>query len=262
VASRSGLHDAAIERLLVDVGAHLDDPQPVALATRVRARVGEESTRRGSRVPRLVAAAGFGLVAVLAIVLAVSSGTRDAVADWLGLRGISIEQRDDSPPTKLGADLALGDATTLEHALDQAGFRVLVPRAFDAPDEVYVAAAPVRSVTLLYDAGNDLPPAAASGVGLLLTEFRADVPDELVRKIVSSGVELQEVNVGDVRGYWFEGEPHVLSFADEHGNDFEQESRLAGNTLVWERGPLTLRLESGLSRSDAIRVAESLTAQP
>jgi hypothetical protein len=38
-------------------------------------------------------------------------------------------------------------------------------------------------------------------------------------------------------------------------------SRLVDNTLLWERGPLTLRLESALGKDEPIRVAQSLEDQ-
>ncbi len=260
MAEHHGPAGTTLELVLLDVGTHLDDPQPVGLATAVRARLREEPAgARGIRWPRF-AIAGVVLAVGATLVLALSAGTRDAVAGWLGLRGVSIEDRDELPATDLGGDLALGGATTLTDARADADFRVLAPHGFGAPDEVYVADTVTGSrVTLLYHSRDDLPPASASGVGLLLTEFRADVPEELVRKAIDSGVRLEEVRVAGARGYWFEGEPHILSFADEQGRFFEEESRLAGNTLIWERGPVTLRLESGLSRVDAIRVAESLT---
>jgi hypothetical protein len=34
--------------------------------------------------------------------------------------------------------------------------------------------------------------------------------------------------------------------------------RLAGNVLLWERGELTLRIESGLTKEGAVRVAASV----
>ncbi|MCI0632548.1 MAG: hypothetical protein L0206_01300 [Actinobacteria bacterium] len=260
MADGIALSDALLERLLLDVGAHLDDPQPVALAVRVRARIEErEATRARTRWRRL-AIAGAAVVTVAATLVLVP-GTRDAVAHWLGLHGLHIEDRADLPLEELGGNLALGDATTLADARARADFRVLQPRGFGPPDEVYVArvAGAVVVTTLLYDAGDELTPASASGVGLLLTEFRAGLSDPLLSKVIDSGVQLDEVRVDSGRGYWFEGEPHVLSFVDPEGRDIEEASRLAGNTLVWERGPLTVRLESGLSRADAIRVAESLT---
>jgi hypothetical protein len=265
MASPTAPTDAMLERLLRDVGAHLDDPHPAGLAAAVRARLVAEP-RSGPRSPRLgwrprpawLAFATLALIVALSGALLVSSGTRDAVADWLGLRGVSIEQRE--PPTELGSDLDLGRPVTLAEARERVDFDVLVPHGYGEPDEVYVADAPGgKRVTLLYQPTGDLPRADASGVGLLLTEFRADVPEAAISKLAGSGVALEEVTVDGEPGYWFEGAPHAVLFADENGDLFEDEARLAGNTLIWERGPLTLRIESGLTRDEAIRVAELLS---
>jgi len=66
------------------------------------------------------------------------------------------------------------------------------------------------------------------------------------------------VDVAGRRGYWLSGKPHEFVYWDKNG-DFRQEIvRLAGNTLVWERGPLTLRLEADINRSEALEIARSM----
>jgi hypothetical protein len=69
---------------------------------------------------------------------------------------------------------------------------------------------------------------------------------------------MQMVAVGGAGGYWIEGAPHVLILRDYAGDDRRHPSRLAGNTLLWERDGVTYRLESALSRDEAIRIAESM----
>ncbi|HWC41363.1 MAG TPA: DUF4367 domain-containing protein, partial [Actinomycetota bacterium] len=67
-----------------------------------------------------------------------------------------------------------------------------------------------------------------------------------------------EVTVGGQPGYWFSGEPHFFTYQDARGNLREEQTRLAGNTLIWQRGDLTLRLEGELSQEEALRIAESM----
>jgi hypothetical protein len=156
--------------------------------------------------------------------------------------------------------MALGEQTTLAEARRRVSFPVLLPAGrLGAPDEVYYATSPPGGrVTLLYRAAPELPEASLTGAGLLLTQFKAEVDQAFTRKVIDAGVRVEEVIVAGGRGYWFEGAPHRLVFADEHGQFYEDRSRLAGNTLVWERGDVTLRLESALSRDASIALAESL----
>ena len=60
------------------------------------------------------------------------------------------------------------------------------------------------------------------------------------------------------RGIWLEGEPHGFYYLDEAGQPRDETLRLARNTLLWERGPLTFRLEGDLTREQALAVARSL----
>jgi hypothetical protein len=252
----SRLSHAQFLALLEDVSTRLEDPPATYLATRVRARI-ETAPRAapGSRWVRY-AVAGVAAALLVSMLIALSPSTRRAVADWFGLRGVEIE-RDATPPTVLGGELDLGRAVTLTEAEHSVAFDVLVPRGLGAPDEVYVADSPTGGrVDLLYQPDQDLPPAAASGVGMLLTEFRAD--SEVISKRVGDDVRVESVTVDGNEGVWLEGGTHVVELTDESGEQLVDNTRLAGNTLIWQRGALTVRLESGLAKEDAIRIARSL----
>jgi hypothetical protein len=69
---------------------------------------------------------------------------------------------------------------------------------------------------------------------------------------------VEEVTVGGEPGYWFSGEPHFFTYIDADGQFREERTRLAGNTLIWQRGDLTLRLEGQLPKEEAVRIAESM----
>ncbi|MDQ4096754.1 MAG: hypothetical protein M3144_02645, partial [Actinomycetota bacterium] len=203
------------------------------------------------------------LVLCFTAILAASPAARHAVAGWLGLRGVEIKFGDSrTPPTTagVGSGLALGEMTSLAEARRRVTFPVVLPpERLGPPDEVYYSASPPGGrVTFLYRAAPGLPEASLTGAGLLLTQFRAEVDEAFTRKVIDLGVRVEEVTVAGGRGYWFEGAPHRLVFADENGQFYEDRSRLAGNTLVWERGDITLRLESALSKDAAIELAESL----
>ena len=67
----------------------------------------------------------------------------------------------------------------------------------------------------------------------------------------------RELGAGQ-RAYWLAGEPHAVAFTDRDGTFFQDEGRLAGNTLLFANGPRTIRVESGLTRDEALAVAQSM----
>lgn len=265
--------DTEVVAALEDLAAHLIWPDEPDLSPAVRARLSPAAPRssaprqwRPAARPRWASA----LAAVVALVLLVSAlltaspSVRRAVADFLGLRGVEIELDGGttSPPPPPGDSLQLGRSVILAEARRQAGFPLLVPAtagALGRPDDVYLDESVAGgAVSLVYRSRPGLPSAGASGVGLLVTQFRASVEEAALRKVVPTGSQVEEVRVSGRRGYWFEGSPHLLFFTDARGRFVEDRSRLAGNTLVWEQGDLTVRLESALSRDEAVRLAEEL----
>jgi hypothetical protein len=259
-----------IALLLENLGGQLDVPAG-DVAGVVRTRLASESAHRRARAgrgawwqtrPARLAFAGLVVVVAVSVALVISPTARRAVADWLGVRGVLIEQQSSPPAIRLGRGPSLGRPVSLTQARRRVSFTVLVPptRRFGAPAEAYVASHPSGgTVTLLYRGHRGLPPAVPSNVGLLVTEFRAQIQDAVIRKVIGPGVRFEQVTVAGEHGYWFEGQPHAVFFADEHGRFFQDGSRLAGNTLLWQHGSLTLRLESALPKDQVIRVAESLT---
>ena len=159
-----------------------------------------------------------------------------------------------------GSTLSLGERVEPADARRGLAFPPLLPPpgGLGTPDEFYLSPFPKGGrLTVVCQARDGLPAAGPGGVGLLLTQFRGGVSDVAVRKLVGGGVRLEQVTVAGP-GYRFEGEPHQLFFADADGQFHEDRSRVAGNTLVWVQGDLTLRLESALSKDASIRLAELL----
>jgi hypothetical protein len=158
-------------------------------------------------------------------------------------------------------DLGLGERVTLEEARRRVGFSVLVPGAagFQQPAAVYVnEAVPAGGrVDLVYRARPGLSASPFTDVGLLVTEFRGQPTPEFLKKVAVLGM-VEEVRVGGEPGYWFSGEPHFFTYRDAAGSLQDEQTRLAGNTLVWQRGELTLRIEGEISKQEALRIAESM----
>jgi hypothetical protein len=137
---------------------------------------------------------------------------------------------------------------------------VKVPAAagFQRPDAVYVNTQPEGGrVDLVYRARPGLPPSPYTDAGLLITQFQGTLTPDFIKKVVGGGL-VEEVRVAGQPGYWFSGEPHFFTYQDRRGDITDEQTRLAGNTLVWQSGPQTLRLEGQLSKQEALRIAESM----
>jgi hypothetical protein len=126
-----------------------------------------------------------------------------------------------------------------------------VPRRYQEPSHVifYGSDPPGGQVTLVYG--------SLERPRLLVTEFLGMRVEGVFDKKAGRRTAVEQVRVGGGPGIWLGGAKHQFSFLDEGGMTRAYETRLAGNTLVWERGGLTLRLEGDLSKPAAIRLAES-----
>jgi hypothetical protein len=261
-----------LERALADLGAHLEHPPTPPLAEAVVARITAPGAttarpRRRAWLPRSgwrrVAVAALALVVLAVVVVVATPGAREAVARRLGLPGVAIHLGGQTPgaptlPAGPGANLDLGRRVTLEQARTGVSFKLLVPGApgFERPGAVYLSdGVPGGRVDMLWQPRPGLPVSAFTNAGLLLTEFRAD---PLIDKIAKGASDVTPVVVGGTTGYWFSGSPHSFVYTDDDGNIREETARLAGNTLLWTNGPLTLRLEGQISQRDAVRIAESV----
>ena len=226
-----------LEAVLSELGRYVEFPPTPNLAPAVRRRLGE---RRSWRRPVVLALAV--LVVAIGATLAVPAA-RTAILDWLGLRGVHIVRVDKLPPAPVIGNLDLGRPVTLAEARRRAPW-LLVPT--DAPDRVYVSTAiPGGKVSLLWG--------TPASVRLLLTEFRGQ--ETYIEKLIEPNAEVERVDVGDL-GVWLE-QPHVLFFVDRDGRFRQNTARLAGKTLIWQQGDVTLRLEGKLSKAEALRIGRS-----
>jgi hypothetical protein len=243
-----------LEIALVHLGRQLDVPPTPELASRVRARLAEGPSRRtwASRPRGLAIALAAALIVAVGALLAVP-GTRAAILEFFHLRGVTIERVGALPTVPLQRDfneLFLGEKVTLDEAEQRADFDVAVPEALGDPDAIYFQKMPPGGmVSFVY--GTTQRPRA------LFTEFRATVTEVIFKK-TAAGTHITSVRVGDEPGYFLSGEPHEFSYFDRNGQFRQEIVRLAGNTLLWERGPLTLRLEADINREEALEIAGSV----
>ena len=251
-----------LESALVQLGGELVWPATPDVAPAVRRRLAEHPTR-GLRLP---ARRTLGLIfAVLAVAVGAAMAVppaRTAVLDFLGLRGATVERVETLPRARASAAraLELGRATSLAEAAKEASFEILAPQDLGDPDGVfYDNSVPGGRVSLVYAPQEGLPRSRFTGVGLLVTEFRGDLSPELVGKVLEGSTTAERVTVDGDPGLWMGG-PHVFFYRDSRGLIAEETTRLAGNTLLLQRGNVLVRFEgsSGLTQERALELAGSL----
>ena len=233
-----------LEARLRALGAELDFPATPDLAAAVAARLGEPPRR--PRALRLALAAAA-LAAAAAATLALSPGARSAVLEWLGIRGAAVAIVDELPPVTPAEPLAgLGERVTLAEARRRAGFELLALEGQGAPDAVFWKEPGM--VSLVY--GRDLD------VRLILSQVDGTLePGIFLKKAAAAGTLVEPVAVGGEPGLLLTGEPHLFVYSAADGSVREEPVYLARDVLLWQRGPLTLRLEGELTRAEALELA-------
>lgn len=210
-----------LELELHDLATHLDVPPVPPLLDGVVARLHRRRRRR--RLLTLAVASG---VAALAVAFAVP-GSRAALLRFFHVRGATVTIVDRLPP--LTSRRSLGTPI----ALDGARFRLLLPNG-QRPEQVYAS-----------DGGYWL-----RYRGLLLFEFESGAGTQILKKAALGTRNIAYVEVGGEPGIWI-GTRHALYLPGGP-------PRAAGRTLIWEHGPLTLRLEAAVGRGRALAIARSV----
>jgi hypothetical protein len=236
-----------LELALRRLGNELEWPEPPDLTSAVRRRIEAAPEPRFRR--RTLAIALAVLAVAVGAVLAVPPA-RTAILDLLGFGGVEIRRVAELPQVPSEGRLVLGDRVSLARATALAEHPVLVPEeeGFERPDAVYVDPfAPGRPVALVYG--------PLRRPRLLVLEFRAA---PLIEKALLGETRVEQIRVDGAPGLWIEGPRHEFFYRTLEREAMRDTQRLAGNTLLWTRGPLTLRIEGDLSKAEAIRIAASM----
>jgi hypothetical protein len=202
--------------------------------------------RRPAHAPKLRSlAVGFAvLLAVLAGVLAFSPGARSAFLEIFHLKGATVERVDQLPEVEVQA-IDFGQRVSREEAERRVDFELV---DLGEPDAVFVRDSHIAS--LVYG--------AVEKPRLVLTELRGEVWDGFVKKVGGRGTQIEQLKVDGERGLFITGEDHFVMFLDASGGIKDERTYLAGTVLLWNRGPLLLRLEGDLTRAEALELAESV----
>jgi hypothetical protein len=120
-----------------------------------------------------------------------------------------------------------------------------------------VETAPVR-VTIVYASVKGIPLSPQAGVSAIVVEVKGTLETQIMSKAIGPGTTLDAVPLGSGVAYYLAGQPHQFFFRDPAGNIQPETLRLAGNTLLWQEGGVTYRLEAQVSLEEAVRIASSL----
>ena len=228
---------AELETALRQLGGEVAFPPTPDLASAICGHLDRPPFRQRRVAIALVVVVVVAIGAVFAVPQA-----RTAILDWLGLRNVSVIRVEKLPAVAAHGNLDLGQRVTFDDAKRRAPW-LLVPDG--TPDSVWVnKSLPGGRVSLLWW--------TPSHVRLLLTEFTGRT---YIEKVIDGDTQVERVKIGDA-GAWFQG-PHVVMFQDRDGRFRESHARLARNTLVWQMGDITLRLEGGLTKDEALRIART-----
>lgn len=143
--------------------------------------------------------------------------------------------------------LGLAGETSLEDAQASLPFSIRLPEYpadLGAPDRVFLQEEAGMVILVWTDRDNP------DDVRLSLHEFG---PEGFIVSKYEPHV-IQETQVNGNYAVWTRG-PHMLQMTD---GEYEFRRLVEGNTLIWEKGGLTYRLETDLTLEEALEVAESL----
>ena len=227
-----------LERDLREVGRLLAFPPEPDLVPAVRARLGEAPRPSFVGRRRALVLALAVLVVAVGAAFAVPSA-RTAILRFFHIGGETIERVDTLPNAPRRSPIAgLAGPMSVEDATHRAGFNLILPPKHGgiyAEDGIIATYVRPRVV---------------------LTEARSDLGT--TKKFVSPQTRLEPLRVNDHDGMWIQGAPHVLMYADSTGRGIEKHVRVAGNTLVWAYGSVTLRIEGPLTQAQALHIASSI----
>ena len=245
-----------IEQTLVELANHIDWPQPVDQTLDLRRRLEASPRRRAGH--RWIPVTALILILVASLLL-FSPTAREAVADLLGVAGIEISF-DPDPAEVAGREMNLGEPVTLEDAAQAVDFELSVPEDLGPPDAVFLSDRPSSGrVSMVWESDEKLPASGDTGVGMVYSQFALELAEEAnFVKSVRPDTSVGAVEVNDSLGLWIEGAPHLISYEDAAGNRVEEETRLAGNVLMWESDGVTHRIETTMGLQAILAVAGSL----
>jgi hypothetical protein len=238
----------ALEQQLLDLAADLAVPATPELMPGVRGQLAPRTTRRRwwrRRPGRRPLAIAIAILAVLAGTAAAIPSVRHAVERVFGLDGVVVKRVPHLPPLPNGpgAHLDLGHRIPVSAAAHAASFRALLPPT--GVDAAYVSDRPVGGRISLFIGAS------------LVMEFRGQ-SQPFIQKLIGPGTRLRRLRVNGGAGVYLDRAPHAVIFQNERGGVQIDSIRREGSVLLWQQGPLILRIEGAGSLSRALALARTL----
>ncbi len=164
---------------------------------------------------------------------------RTAVLEWLGIKGVKVTRVDKLPKVSLLSDMGLGEPVTLAEARRRApGLVEPHLKNLGAPDEVYFSSGvPGGQVTFLWGTKDE--------ARLLMIQSPGEVVCREDARPAHRGRGRRRRRAA--RSLVL-GRRALLRLSRPQRQIREETSRLARNTLLWQYGDLTVRLEGELSK--------------
>ncbi len=234
-----------LEQRLLALGMALDVPPAPDVVPAVLAGLPARRGRPRRPATRVLAVGVAAMLLLVGAAMAVPP-SRNAILRVIGLRGVSIERVPRLPPipagAKTGARLELGQPIAVARVRHVAGFTPLLP---PGASRAYV--------------GHDVPGGRVSILigRALITEFRGTA-QPFIAKVIDPGTTLKFTRVNGARGVYLSGAPHQVLFGASNGQIRSDHVRLAGNVLIWQQGPLIVRIEGTRTLAQALAIARSL----
>jgi hypothetical protein len=229
-----------LEQRLVALGATLELPPAGDVVPAVLARLPARPRRR--RPARRTLAVALAATLLLAGGAMAVPPTRHAILRILGLRGVRIERVPQLPPLPATTGLGLGQRIPLARARHAVGFTALLPSG--SPAAYLRHDVPGGRISLLMGR-------------VLIIEFRGTTTP-FIFKVLGPGTSVKPLRVNGSPGVYLSGAPHEVLFQAQTGQVQTDRVRLAGNVLIWEQGPLTIRIEGTRTLGQARALARSL----
>ena len=217
-------------------------PATPALAAAARDRL-PASPAVPPRIPRRPLAVALAALALAGA--AVAASALDLVP------GVRVQRVPELPSVPFTQFPGYGREVTPRQAQGAVQFRLLLPSALGPPSRMLLdrdrAGAPV--VTAVY--GSD------ERARLVLTQWVAGAL--LFDKMLGYDTRTEYVDVAGAPGLWIEGDRfHDVFYRSGSGAEERAAGYLAGNVLVWQRGAVSYRLESGVGLERALELAGTL----
>lgn len=247
------MNDTIFDRRLTAIATRAEYPTTPRLRPKVLAAIAATHRSHTPRARTRLAFAAAGAVIVIVLAAAVAAiavpDSRDAVADFFGIEGSTIEFTPSAPGLPPPEDIgSAGAASPSTLAAASEALQLPLPRPANAgdPSAVYIVRYGSQNVAVLRYDEFDL------WIARLESQWNFG-------KGAPPGVTVQDTFVDGAPARWISGGTHFVAVLDRFGERIEGSDRAVdANTLIWDDGGTFFRIETKLPLPDARVIAESM----